>query len=161
MKWRRQRRPLDHAPATLRIREEQLVVIADLIGNMGAPVKILEIGATPKRYMLAVINVFATMLDWMLQPKQTAAEIDGFWQVVLVSALNENLDRTDAHYGIWVFWKAFLSNSAGFGMGVPAVPLADLFASCAETIARSGGVVRTRCSVGELCASNGSTVTGV
>src|SRR2546425_6127564 len=42
------------------------------------------------------------------------------------SALNEHLDRTEARYGVLVFWKAFLSNSAGFGVGVPAVPLADL-----------------------------------
>jgi zeta-carotene desaturase len=101
-----------------------------------------------------------TMLDWLRQQKQTPSAIDRFWRVVLVSALNEDLDRTDAHYGILVFWKAFLSNTAGFGMGVPAVPLADLYVSCAAGIERSGGVVRTRCSVGELCVSNGN-VTGI
>ena len=132
-----------------------LLSLRDKFDIARAMLRIVRAGGAPK------LVPGATMLDWLRQQKQTPSAIDRFWQVVLVSALNENLDRTDAHYGIWVFWKAFLSNSAAFGMGVPAVPLADLYASCAETIARSGGVVRTRCSVGELCASNGSTVTGV
>jgi zeta-carotene desaturase len=100
------------------------------------------------------------MLEWLRRQKQTPSAIDRFWRVVLVSALNEDLDRTDASYGILVFWKAFLSNSAGFGMGVPAVPLADLYAGCAERIEAGGGEVRTRCSVCGLCVSNGN-VTGI
>ena len=63
---------------------------------------------------------------------------------MLVSALNEELDRIDAAYGIDVFWKAFLSNRDGFGMGVPAVPLeasirsrsGTAFAATAATCAR-------------------------
>ena len=41
--------------------------------------------------------------------KQTPGAIDRFWRVVLVSALDEELGRTDARYGIDVFWKAFLA----------------------------------------------------
>src|SRR6185369_7312197 len=58
-----------------------------------------------------------SMLDWLNQNGQTQSAIDRFWRVVLVSALNEQLDRVDAAYGIDVFWKAFLSNRAAFGMG--------------------------------------------
>jgi len=96
-----------------------------------------------------------SMLDWLRRQKQTPAAIDRFWRVVLVSALNEDLERTDAHYGIMVFWKAFLSNAAAFGIGVPAVPLADLYASCGEHIE-----VRTRCTAGEVCMADGR-VSGV
>src|SRR5262249_28769591 len=64
------------------------------------------------------------------------------------SALNEELDRMDAEYGIAVFWKAFLSNREGFVMGVPSVPLGDLYSW-------NGGDVHTRCSVSELCFENG------
>jgi squalene-associated FAD-dependent desaturase len=99
-----------------------------------------------------------TMLEWLRRQKQTPAAIDRFWRVVLVSALNEDLDRTDAKYGVLVFWKAFLSNPAGFGMGVPAVPLADLYATCSERIEGNGGDVRTRCSVAEVCVSGDSAV---
>ena len=40
----------------------------------------------------------------------------------------------DAAYGIAVFWKAYLSNPSGFVMGVPKVPLSDLYAIRNERI---------------------------
>ncbi len=68
------------------------------------------------------------MLEWLRRRGQTTGAIERFWRVVLVSALDEELDRTDARYGVDVFWKAFLMNSTGYRMGVPVVPLADLYA---------------------------------
>src|SRR5271163_2896582 len=47
-----------------------------------------------------------SMLEWLRRMKQTPAAIERFWRVVLVSALDEDLARTDARYGIDVFWKA-------------------------------------------------------
>jgi squalene-associated FAD-dependent desaturase len=118
------------------------------------------------RAMLAILRCggsphFApriSMLEWLRLHRQTPSAIDRFWRVVLVSALNEDLDRTDANYGILVFWKAFMSNPAAFGMGIPAVPLAELYATCSELIASRGGQVHTRCSVSGVCVSNGSAV---
>lgn len=101
-----------------------------------------------------------SMLDWLRQQKQTQGAIDRFWRTVLVSALNEELDQTDARFGIDVFWKAFLSNGAGFMMGVPSVPLGELYSSCGERIHQAGGEVRTRCGAGGIIASGGR-VTGV
>ncbi len=92
-----------------------------------------------------------TMLDWLRKQKQTVAAIDHFWRVVLVSALNEDLERIDAAHGIAVFWKAFLSNPEGFRIGIPSVPLSDLYASGAECIEKAHGEVRTRCGVAEIC----------
>jgi hypothetical protein len=48
---------------------------------------------------------------------------------VLVSAVNEDLDRMAALYGFQVFWLGFLACSNSYEMGVPAVPLADLYSS--------------------------------
>jgi len=96
-----------------------------------------------------------TMLEWLKQQRQTQNAIDHFWRVVLVSALNEQLDRTDASYGVDVFWKAFLSNSEAFGVGIPAVPLETLYASVADRIKQGEGVVLTRCSASQLCLSRG------
>ena len=114
--------------------------------------RIVRGGGSPK------VSDGMSMLEWLRQEKQTPAAIDHFWRVVLVSALNEHLDRTDARYGVLVFWRAFLSNSAGFGVGVPAVPLADLYASCAERIEKQGGEVRTRCPAGSICLSGGKVI---
>src|SRR5262249_47046722 len=95
-----------------------------------------------------------TMLEWLKQNRQTQNAIDRFWRVVLVSALNEELDRTDAAYGIAVFWKAFLSNSDAFGMGIPAVPLETLYASIADRIKEREGNVLFRCGAAQLRVSH-------
>src|SRR5712692_7542804 len=57
-----------------------------------------------------------SMLEWLRRRGQTPRAIERFWRVVLVSALDEELDRTDARFGVDVFWKAFLSNSTGYRM---------------------------------------------
>ena len=62
-----------------------------------------------------------------------------FWGVVLVSALNENLDRIDARYGLDVFWKAFLANRSGYRLGVPSVPLGELYEGCRAAIEHAEG----------------------
>jgi squalene-associated FAD-dependent desaturase len=97
-----------------------------------------------------------SMLEWLRGQKQTQAAIDRFWRVVLVSALDEELGRTDARYGIDVFWKAFLSNKTGYRMGVPAVPLATLYDGCKSAIEARGGEVTLRSPARALCIENNS-----
>jgi squalene-associated FAD-dependent desaturase len=88
-----------------------------------------------------------SMLEWLRTRKQTAGAIERFWRVVLVSALDEELDRTDARFGVDVFWRGFLSNRAGYRMGVPSVPLAELYNGCKAEIERRGGEVNLRMPV--------------
>ncbi len=88
-----------------------------------------------------------SMLHWLHRMKQTPAAIERFWRVVLVSALDEELSRADAQYGIDVFWKAFLANREGFRMGIPVVPLGALYGDCRSAIERRGGEVRLRAVV--------------
>jgi zeta-carotene desaturase len=92
----------------------------------------------------------ASMLDWLGRMKQTRGAIDRFWRVVLVSALDEELSRMDARYGIDVFWKGFLANRDGYRIGIPSVPLGELYEGCREAIAARGGLVRTRAGVREI-----------
>jgi len=68
-----------------------------------------------------------SMLDWLLQKRQTAHAIDRFWRQVLVSAVNEDLDRMAARHGFQVFWLGFLARSDSYEMGVPSVPLGELY----------------------------------
>ncbi len=96
-----------------------------------------------------------SMLEWLRRRGQTKRAIERFWRVVLVSALDEELDRTDARFGVDVFWKAFLSNSTGYRMGVPAVPLANLYDGCKSEIERRGGEVILRAPVRGLKIENG------
>jgi len=68
-----------------------------------------------------------TMLDWLREKHQTDRAIRRFWNQVLVSAVNEDLDRMAASHGFQVFWLGFLARTDGYEMGIPAVPLGDLY----------------------------------
>ena len=70
-----------------------------------------------------------SMLDWLLQKRQTPRAIDRFWRQVLVSAISEDLDRMAAVHGFQVFWLAFLARADSYEMGIPAVPLGDLYST--------------------------------
>ena len=70
-----------------------------------------------------------SMLTWLLRQRQTPAAIDRFWKQVLVSAVNEDLDRMAAVHGFQVFWTGFLASADAYEMGVPAVPLRELYAA--------------------------------
>lgn len=96
-----------------------------------------------------------TMLEWLDRVKQTPAAISKFWRVVLVSALDEELDRAEARYGIDVFWKTFLANREGSLIGLPSVPLADLYDGCGASIAQRGGAVNLRSGVREVRVQGG------
>jgi len=96
-----------------------------------------------------------SMLAWLQRHKQTRTAIERFWRVILVSALDEELDRTDARFGIDVFWKAFLANRSGYQMGVPSVPLAELYDGCRIAIEKKGGEVILRSPVRSLRFENG------
>jgi len=96
-----------------------------------------------------------TMLEWLRLRRQTQGAIDRFWRVVLVSALDEELHRTDARFGVDVFWKAFLLNSRGYRMGVPAVPLSHLYDGCKSEIERRGGEVVLRAPIRGLKLESG------
>jgi squalene-associated FAD-dependent desaturase len=92
-------------------------------------------------------GVGTTMLAWLQKHRQTERAIRRFWEVILVSALDEQLDRIDARYGIDVFWKAFLSTRRGYRLGIPRVPLGDLYEGCRKALARQGGEVQLRAGV--------------
>ncbi len=70
-----------------------------------------------------------TMLDWLREKKQTGRAIERFWRQVLVSAVNEELDRMAARHGFQVFWLGMLARPTSYEMGVPDVPLRDLYSA--------------------------------
>jgi len=96
-----------------------------------------------------------SMLEWLNRRRQTPAAIERFWRVVLVSALDEELDRTDARFGVDVFWKAFLSSRSGYVVGIPRVPLGELYEGCRAAIEQRGGEVVCRAAVRNLIQDDG------
>lgn len=84
------------------------------------------IRAIGKQYARADLDRI-TMLDWLKEQRQPPRAIERFWRQVLVSAINEDLDRMAALHGFQVFRLGFLARRDSYEMGVPAVPLGRLY----------------------------------
>jgi zeta-carotene desaturase len=109
--------PLHCAPSFLRLRflslEEKLrigVGLAHMIAGGD--------GATRDR---------RSARDWLMAHQQKEPALEKFWELVLVSALNEDLRRSSAGYAAKVFREAFLFNAKGWWLGIPTIPLSSLY----------------------------------
>jgi squalene-associated FAD-dependent desaturase len=90
-----------------------------------------------------------TMLDWLREKKQPPQAIERFWRQILVSAINEDLDRMAAVHGLQVFYLGFLSRANAYEMGVPAVPLGELYSEQAWSRFQDVKILH-RCTVQSL-----------
>jgi squalene-associated FAD-dependent desaturase len=91
-----------------------------------------------------------TFQVWLERHGQTRQAIDRFWAPVLISALNEELDRVSVHYAALVFRDSFLKSPEAGRMGVPAVPLSQLYGTAGEYIEARGGKVHLRAAVDSI-----------
>jgi squalene-associated FAD-dependent desaturase len=96
--------------------------------------------------------------EWLREHHQTQRAIDRFWKVVLVSAINEDLDRISVRYGAQVFRESFLKSAQAGRMGVPTVPLSDIYDLATRYIEQRGGQVLRRTSVEAVVAEPQSIV---
>jgi squalene-associated FAD-dependent desaturase len=96
-----------------------------------------------------------TMLEWLEEKRQPARAIERFWRQVLVSAINEELDRMAAVHGLQVFRLGFLARKNSYEMGVPAVPLGRLYGN--DAWARIGQAdLKMRAPIEKFVIENGS-----
>jgi zeta-carotene desaturase len=84
--------------------------------------------------------------DWLIRHRQTPAAIERFWKPILISALSEDMDRISIPYAAQVVCESMKSPAAG-RMGIPKVPLTELYNSARDYISSHGGTVRFRSSV--------------
>jgi zeta-carotene desaturase len=89
-------------------------------------------------------------LAWLRRHGQTQLAIDRFWKTVLVSALNEELDRVSCRYATQVFRESFMNSAEAGRMGVPSIPLSQLYSAAINYIQARGGEVRLRCPVSSI-----------
>jgi squalene-associated FAD-dependent desaturase len=84
--------------------------------------------------------------DWLQRHHQSRNAIERFWKPILVSALSEDMDRIAVPYAAQVVRESMKSTGAGV-MGIPSVPLTELYDAAREYITSHGGSVRLRNSV--------------
>ncbi len=95
-------------------------------------------------------------LSWLRHHGGTQQSIDRFWAPVLISALNEDLDRVSVRYAALVFRDSFLKSAEAGRMGLPAVPLSQLYGEAATYIEAHGGRVHLRASVDSISTDGDS-----
>jgi squalene-associated FAD-dependent desaturase len=127
--------PLHTAPAFLRA---TCLGIQDKLGIAAAMAALTPM--TPK-------DTGESFLTWLRRHGQTDRAIERFWKTVLVSALNEDVERVSVPSAAQVMRESFLKSSTAGRMGIPTVPLTDLYQSAAEYIRVRGGDVQFRASV--------------
>ncbi len=98
-------------------------------------------------------------LHWLRRHGQTQRAIDRFWKPVLVSALNEDLDRISVRYAAKVFRESFLLSPESGRMGVPAIPLSELYGKAADYLRERGSHVSLRTSADSLAPAEKGWVT--
>lgn len=91
------------------------------------PLDKLRIGWGLAAMLRASPDADPPLLDWLKAHRQNARTIDRFWGVVLVSALNETVDRLGFKYARKVFRDAFVRHRDGFVVHVPTVPLGRFY----------------------------------
>jgi squalene-associated FAD-dependent desaturase len=78
---------------------------------------------------------------WLSRHGQTIGAINRFWKPVLVSALNEDPDRMSVHYAGQVIRKSLLLSPGAGRMGVPTIPLSELYNRAIDYVESRGGRV--------------------
>src|SRR5207302_96434 len=86
-------------------------------------------------------------LTWLRRHGQTQAAIERFWKGLLVSALNEDLNRSSIHYAAQVVRESFLKSVSAGRIGLPMVPLTELYVGAGEYIKARDGKVELRSGV--------------
>ena len=87
---------------------------------------------------------------WLDHHGQTKCAVERFWKPILVSALSEDLDRISIAYAAQVVRESMKSPSAR-QMGVPTIPLTELYNAAGDYIRGRGGDVRLRSSIETFC----------
>lgn len=109
--------------------------------------------------------------EWLVAEHQTEQLIRNLWEVVLVSALSEPLERIDAAYAQKVFVDGFLNHRDGWQVELPRLTLEELYSvRTMDSLRKLGAEVRTQArvvsltmngdQVGPLKLQDGSEVSG-
>jgi squalene-associated FAD-dependent desaturase len=88
-----------------------------------------------------------SFLSWLKRHGQTNQAIERFWKTILISALNEDLDQVSVPAAAHVVRDSFLKSAAAGVMGIPTVPLTELYSTGGDYIRARGGEIQIRAGV--------------
>ncbi|MAB83661.1 MAG: hypothetical protein CMJ24_09545 [Phycisphaerae bacterium] len=109
-----------------------------------------------RRAMWRMIRMgFAGRIEWegrtfrafLEDQGQSDHVIELFWDTIIISACNLSSSKVAAVHGLQVFQEAFLPGRFAGIMGIPDVPLRDLYDPATRIIEDAGGSIELGCSV--------------
>lgn len=98
--------------------------------------------------------------DWLDQHEQSEVARSRFWEPLIVSACNLPIDRVDQQVALHVVQEGLLATRWSSAIGVPRVPLMDLYEPARSHIEAAGGRVLTGTSVASADANGVTTKAG-
>lgn len=91
--------------------------------------------------------------EWLERHGQTKNAIARFWHPILISALSEDLDRMSVSAAAQVVRESMKSPEAR-QMGVPALPLTELYNAAGDYVRARKGTIQFRCPVESFSTDN-------
>ncbi len=102
-----------------------------------------------------------TIGQWLTRQRQSPQAMERFWEVVLLSALAETLDRASFRAAKKVFCDGFLGSRWAYELLLPRVPLDEVFnRRAAAWLLERGAKVHTACRIRRV-AGDANRVRGV
>jgi len=90
--------------------------------------------------------------QWLLRTKQTPLAIRHFWEPVVLCTLNDSFANCSLRISAKVFRELFLKPPIGARLGIPTVPLSELYGAAVELLVSRRGKIRLRSGVDSIAA---------
>jgi len=97
----------------------------------------------------------ASLEAWLQRAKQTPLAIRHFWEPVVLCTLNDSFANCSLRIGAKVFRELFLNSPLGARLGIPTIPLSDLYAAAARRLETLGGTLLLRSGVEAIRPESG------
>ena len=88
--------------------------------------------------------------QWLKRSRQTELSIRHFWRPILMATLNDTAAQCSTKYAGKVFHEIFVKSTAGGRLGIPTVPLSELYMAIARLVERHGGALHLRTGVEKI-----------
>jgi squalene-associated FAD-dependent desaturase len=93
--------------------------------------------------------------QWLKRTGQTALAIRHFWEPVVLVTLNDSFANCSLRIGAKVFRELFVKSPLGARLGIPTVPLSELYLAAATRLESLGGKLSIRSGVDAIVAASG------
>jgi zeta-carotene desaturase len=90
--------------------------------------------------------------QWLRRTKQTPLAVRHFWEPVVLCTLNDSFANCSLRISAKVFRELFLKSPVGAQLGIPAVPLSELYGAATNLLVSRGGKIHLRSGVDSIAA---------